>query len=451
MNRQAINHALRFVFALTIAGITYALSRVIGAAVQGDLYASEPGPRLVDKVFGVVVACLSFLFVTSFFKKPNSAMSPGRAFEVVTNWIAIAILLTSSLFLAVQSLSTVSSGSTVRWEGIPVVPRVHTHYDFMEQFLAGKAVGCVNCDLVHVDGFTISGDHKPVLFMHPHSEVSYRVRIPEASQLSFSLALAPAVWKIGKGDGVQFEICVDDSRSEERIYSQYIDPKNDLDQRRWRDDSVNLEDWGGQVITITFVTQPGPNQDDSHDWAGWGEPRIVQPIAYDFLANLAYADRGSAGEEQVRQDAITIDYEPRSVLFQHPTGQVTYRLEMPRGAELYFGLGLEPAVWSPDNGDGVEYNVYLRDPDEPNSLDRVYHRYLDPKNNIDDRHWVDEVVDLSAYGGQIVDIIFEARPGPVGDASFDWGGWSTPVLVADDISILNPAPPATGSLQDHQQ
>jgi len=28
-------------------------------------------------------------------------------------------------------------------------------------------------------------------------------------------------------------------------------------------------------------------------------------------------------------------------------------------------------------------------------------------------------------------------PGPAGDANFDWGGWSTPVLVGHDMALLN--------------
>ena len=147
----------------------------------------------------------------------------------------------------------------------------------------------------------------------------------------------------------------------------------------------------------------------------------------------------------MRQDILTIDYEPRAILFQHPSSRVAYRVDVPERAGLHFGLGLDPAVWSPDKGDGVEYNVYVRDPDEPYKLHRIFHHYLDPKNNPDDRHWQDQVVDLSTYGGQTVDVIFETLPGPAGDANFDpstssgqcWGGWSMPVLVADDMALLN--------------
>jgi len=159
----------------------------------------------------------------------------------------------------------------------------------------------------------------------------------------------------------------------------------------------------------------------------------------------------------VRQDTLTIDYEPRAILFQHSSNRVTYRPDVPERAGLHFGLGMDPAVWSPDKGDGVEYNVYVRYPDEPYKLHRVFHRYLDPKNSLkaagnpDDRHWQDQVVDLSGYGGQTVALVFEASssrprlrglvfevlPGPADDANFDWGGWSMPVLVGDDMALLN--------------
>ena len=102
-------------------------------------------------------------------------------------------------------------------------------------------------------------------------------------------------------------------------------------------------------------------------------------------------------------------------------------------AGLHFGLGMDPAVWSPDKGDGVEYSIYVRHPDEPYVLHRVFQRYIDPKNNPDDRHWFDERVGLSPFGGQAVDIIFEALPGSAGDATYDWGGWSTPVLVDESL------------------
>lgn len=253
----------------------------------------------------------------------------------------------------------------------------------------------------------------------------------------FSFALSPEVWQPSQGDGVQFDLYIDDNSTTHHPFSQYIDPKNVSADRQWHDHELDLAPWAGQTVTLTFVTGCGPNDDCRYDWAGWGEPRIVQPIAYNFLTEFPSANHSTTDEAQIRQDTLTIDYEPRDVLFQHPTNRLTYRVDVPERAGLHFGLGMDPSVWTPEKGDGVEYNIYVRRPDDPYVLHRVFHRYIDPKHNPDDRRWHDEVVDLSDYGGETVDIIFETLPGPQDDARYDWAGWSRPVLVADDMALLN--------------
>jgi hypothetical protein len=250
--------------------------------------------------------------------------------------------------------------------------------------------------------------------------------------------MAPEVWRVGRGDGAQFDLYLERAGAEAHLFAEYIDPKNLPVDRRWHDGEIDLSPWAGQAITITFATGPGPNGNSDYDWAGWGEPTIVQPVAFDFLAALPSARHSAADAKHARRDRLTIDHEPRPILFLHPPAQVTYRVNVPERAGLHFGLGMDPAVWSPDKGDGVAYNLYVRLPDDATVLHRLFHHTLDPKNDPHDRHWLDRVVDLSPYGGQRVDLVFEALPGPAGDASYDWGGWSTPVLVANDMALLNP-------------
>lgn len=290
---------------------------------------------------------------------------------------------------------------------------------------------------IRLSAFAIDKHIQGVLFQHPPSQIRYTLTLPATGSLKFSVALAPEVWLLDKGDGVQFEVDLDTSEQMRdprryQLYTAYVDPKNTRGQRRWSSQVIDMSPWAGQTVTISFATGCGPKDDCEYDWAGWGEPRIVQPIAYDFLTELPQADLGGAGEQQVRQDTLTIDYESRPILFQHPSNRVTYHLTMPGSATLYFGLGIDPAVWSADKGDGVEYNVYVRRPEEPYVLHWVLSRYLNPRDNAEDRHWLDQSVDLSDYSGQPVQIIFEALPGSVGNADFDWGGWSMPVLVSSE-------------------
>jgi tetratricopeptide (TPR) repeat protein len=301
-------------------------------------------------------------------------------------------------------------------------------YSFLEH-LDSAHVPSDRRDLVRQTAFVIEGQPRGVLFQHPPAQVAFQVNIPSAARLQFSPSLSPEVWQLGRGDGVQFDIYIEEEQKKWHPLSEYIDPKNIADQRKWQDREIDLSQWAGQTVTIVYETGPGPNDDYRYDWFGWGEPRIVQAVAYDFLAELPAADLDGTDEEVVRRDSLTIDYESRTILYQHPSSRVSYQVNMPQDASLHFGLGMDPAVWSLDRGDGVEYSVYVRKPNEPTILRSVFSRHIDPKHEPEDRHWLDQVVDLRAYAGETVDIVFEALSGPNGDADSDWGGWSTPVLV----------------------
>jgi tetratricopeptide (TPR) repeat protein len=285
--------------------------------------------------------------------------------------------------------------------------------------------------------FRIEAIPQVVLYQHPPSSCSYRVAVGSGSRLISDLALSPEVWTPDMGDGVKFDIRVSDGKATGHPLSKYIDPKHRQRDRRWHQVEVNLSEWAGRTVTITFATDSGPRGNADYDWAGWGEPRIVQPVAYDFLAEFPHSDSGGAGSDAVRMDALTVDYETRDILFQHPPSRVAYRVWIPDRSGLHFGLTLDPAVWSPEKSDGVEYNIYIRYPDDPYVLHRVFNRFLNPTHEPGDQRWVDSVVDLTPHGGHTVDVVFEALPGAAGSANYDWGGWSRPVLVADDSAVLN--------------
>jgi hypothetical protein len=322
---------------------------------------------------------------------------------------------------------------------------VYVTYRLLDQLSSAEmAFGSEHRD-VRLSAFVAQGEPRGVLFQHPTSRVSYGLRLPADGQLRFGVALSPEAWRARDGDGVQFDIHLEEGSTRWRLFSDYVDPKSIRDDRRWHDHEVDLSHWSGKAVTVTFSTSPGPDEDYRFDWAGWSEPRVVQPIAFDFLSELPNADVGDADERYVREEILDLDFEPRPILFQHPTSRVTYRLELPRGAGLHFGLGMDPAAWQPDGGDGAEYNVYVRTGEAPLGLRRVFHRHITPRSDPAHRHWLDYVVDLSAFGGQTVDIIFEALPGPAGDANSDWGGWSLPVLVGDDMALYPGAEVAPGA------
>jgi tetratricopeptide (TPR) repeat protein len=311
-------------------------------------------------------------------------------------------------------------------------------------FLDDMKISNYDTYFVKRSSFIIGGFPLGVIYQHPPYDLAYRVMIPNNSKFSFFIALAPQVWNIGKGDGVQFDIKLDDEQTQHNIFSSYIDPKNNPSQRRWTENKIDMSYWAGQAVTITFSTGCGPNANCDYDWAGWGEPRISQPVEYDFLQELPAAQFIDLGNSDVYTDTMTVNYEERPIIFQHPTSRIEYSLDLPRQSTLAFGFSMASEVWSQDKGDGVEFNIYVRKPDEPYKLYLVFRKYIDPKNNPDDRRWFDERLDLSRFGGQNVKIIFETRPGQNSNLNYDWAGWSRPVLIDETLpesAVINRANP----------
>lgn len=126
-------------------------------------------------------------------------------------------------------------------------------------------------------------DSKIVFYAHPISSGFVNldfdnVVVKNNSVLTFSIALSPKVWSDTKGDGVLFEIYLNNMSKNEKLFSKYIDPKNNISDRKWHDFELPLDKYAGNNVTISFVTSSGPKNDNSYDWAYWGEPKIIVKI-----------------------------------------------------------------------------------------------------------------------------------------------------------------------------
>jgi len=305
-------------------------------------------------------------------------------------------------------------------------------YNFIDHLEDAIKLSSNNQSYIRQNVFIYNKTPLGILFQHAPSQVSFELDIPARAWIQFSPALAPDVWQFGKGDGVLFKIELEtQDKAKYLIYEEYLDPKNVVSQRVLITKSINLARWSGQSAKIIFTTECGPNDDCRYDWSGWGEPRILQPVTYNFLDHFTEARADTLDTETGQAEILSqsINYEERTVLYQHPSSHVVYLIDLPSSASIQFGLGMSPEAWTAENSDGVEYNLYVRSLNDPNKLHNVFQRFVDPRNNPDDRRWFDERVDLSEFGGQAVEIIFEALPGPAGSFDFDWGGWSTPVLI----------------------
>jgi len=134
-------------------------------------------------------------------------------------------------------------------------------------------------DYIKGDIFEINGEQKPIIFMHPESWANFTIQLPEVEndeeiKLNFWIGLSPDCWN-QTGDGVNFDVSLISSGTNQEIYHRYLDPKNNVTDRHWEPASINLTSFAGREIVIVFKTDPGPSGDNSYDWAGWGNPHIV--------------------------------------------------------------------------------------------------------------------------------------------------------------------------------
>jgi len=119
-------------------------------------------------------------------------------------------------------------------------------------------------------------DGKGALFQHPPSTITYPLHVPEGiSFLNFSIGLSPDVWSSDKGDGVLFEIILNESGTTHRVFSKYIDPKNRLEDRIWHVQNINLSAYRGKDISLSFITSPGNST--KYDWSVWRDLNILSP------------------------------------------------------------------------------------------------------------------------------------------------------------------------------
>ena len=126
------------------------------------------------------------------------------------------------------------------------------------------------------DVFSVNDEVRSGVFLAPAGSIVFPpVRVSLESVLTFKIGIIDDAWDKG-GDGVEFTVSVQRMNdATTKIFSRYIDPKHNPDDRRWFDEKVPLRQFGDEEVSIMLATTPGPANDYSYDWAVFGEPQIV--------------------------------------------------------------------------------------------------------------------------------------------------------------------------------
>ncbi|OFW09279.1 MAG: hypothetical protein A3H96_16785 [Acidobacteria bacterium RIFCSPLOWO2_02_FULL_67_36] len=164
--------------------------------------------------------------------------------------------------------------------------------------------------------------------------------------------------------------------------------------------------------------------------AGWWLfKRSTRAASIDLIASFETAKKQPDASMFSVGDA-TLNGETRKAIAVQPTvgTRLTYKVMVPDDAWLRVYVGLKPEAWEKP-GDGVLFFFGVSD---GRTWDPLFTQVVDPFNNKADRRWIQVMVDLSAYAGEEVDVIFNTRSAQEGkpdNHDNDLALWGTPEIV----------------------
>jgi hypothetical protein len=142
---------------------------------------------------------------------------------------------------------------------------------------------------------TIEDETEYAIRQHPlvaQSNITYsNIQVPSNATLEFNIALDQSVWT--KSDGVLFEIFVQCNGQTDEVLSRYVDPKENAQDRKRLYYEIPLEKYSNRTLNISLITNPGPANDSSYDWAYWGNPLIRQIPSKARLEEKARTERSA--------------------------------------------------------------------------------------------------------------------------------------------------------------
>lgn len=133
----------------------------------------------------------------------------------------------------------------------------------------------------------------------------------------------------------------------------------------------------------------------------------------------------SSLEDAFAIETVVINGDRRRSLFAHPFSRVIWTVTVPDGAVLRTAAALRPDSWMSES-DGAIFRIGVSDGTTYTNLVREVVR---PQDEPSDRRWFPIEIDLSAYAGRQVQVIFNTEPGESGNAVGDACVWGLPRIV----------------------
>ena len=150
------------------------------------------------------------------------------------------------------------------------------------------------------------------------------------------------------------------------------------------------------------------------------------------MAQFPSAEKRSNGSLELVfaiQD-VAIQGETRHSIYMHPTSRLIFAKQtVPDNGRLRAWIAVKEEAWTQDGSDGVLFRFGVAD---GRDYFELLNQHVDPRHQSGDRGWLAVDVDLSAYAGQQVDLVFNTNaslPKQGDNAAFDFAVWGDPALI----------------------
>lgn len=163
---------------------------------------------------------------------------------------------------------------------------------------------------------------------------------------------------------------------------------------------------------------------------GWWLYRRSAPVAtVQLIDQFAEATKQPNDASLYSVVDASLNGETRRAIAIAPTlgSRLTFRVTIPNDGWLTVWLGMKPEAWTQE-GDGVLFYVGISD---GRAFEQLFSQHVHPFANDGDRKWIQAMVDVSAYSGEEVDLIFNTRSGKPekGDVRADYALWGEPTVI----------------------
>lgn len=144
--------------------------------------------------------------------------------------------------------------------------------------------------------------------------------------------------------------------------------------------------------------------------AWWLFGRGSRGSGVDLIAQLPQAVKNPASQTFEVIDADLNGETKKAIATGEGPSRIIWKLRVPDDAWLNVSVGMRPESWEKESEGGYFY-VGVSD---GRNYEQLFTQHVHPFANKGDRKWIPVFVDLSAYAGEEMEIIFNTRSGREG-------------------------------------